>query len=191
MDAVPAKAVLSLAVAGWCEISVNGRKAGNDVLSPVTCQPDKRISSISVDVAPFLAKGSNRLEILLGNGWFNCFTEDVWGFCNAPWLAEPMVRGSLDADGRTLFATDGSWRAYDSPVVFNALRNGEWYDARKEGGKENERAATLVKYTPCAKLSNEDAAPCRGEVAGSDLIATVNYHSHPYPGFLQMGCERP
>ena len=84
LDAVPAKAVLSLAVAGWCEISVNGRKAGNDVLSPVTCQPDKRISSISVDVAPFLAKGSNRLEILLGNGWFNCFTKDVWGFCNAP-----------------------------------------------------------------------------------------------------------
>ena len=39
LGAKPAKAVFSVAVAGWCEVYVNGTKAGNDVLSPVTCQP--------------------------------------------------------------------------------------------------------------------------------------------------------
>ena len=40
LDAAPAKAVFSVAVAGWCEVYVNGAKVGRDVLSPVTCQPD-------------------------------------------------------------------------------------------------------------------------------------------------------
>ncbi len=161
LESVPQNAVLTFAVAGWHEVSVNGRRVGDDVLSPVTCQPDLRHSSVSRDVTQYLKRGENVVEVLLGNGWFNCFTKEVWGFCDAVWIAEPMMRGSLVADGRTLFETDGSWRVYDSPVVFNALRNGEWYDARKEGVRGNDRAATVVKYVPSAATSPEDAAPCR------------------------------
>ena len=85
----PTNAVLTVAVAGWCEVYVNGEKVGQDVLSPVTCQPDKRLSSVAHDVTPFLKKGENVVEVLLGNGWFNCFTKDVWGFSSAPWLGAP------------------------------------------------------------------------------------------------------
>lgn len=158
---VPTKAELTLAVAGWHELSVNGQRVGEEILSPVTCQPDKRISSLARDVSQFLKKGENEVEILLGNGWFNCFTKEVWGFSEAPWIAAPMIRGELVVDGEVLFQTDGSWRVYDSPIVFNALRNGEYYDARKEGHHENERGATVEKYTPYAEVSSEDAAPCR------------------------------
>ena len=37
LPAAPSNAVFEIAVAGWCEVSVNGRKAGSDVLSPVAC----------------------------------------------------------------------------------------------------------------------------------------------------------
>lgn len=161
LDEVPHKAVLSLAVAGWHEVSVNGVRVGDEVLSPVTCQPDLRLSSVSRDISKYLKRGENTISVILGNGWFNCLSKDTWGFCKAPWVAAPMVCGELVADGATLFTTDDGWIAYDSPIVFNALRNGEWYDARKEGRRENLRRAKVVKYTPYAVVSPEDAAPCR------------------------------
>ena len=57
LDANPTNAVFTVAVAGWCEVYVNGEKVWQDVLSPVTCQPDKRLSSVAHDVTPFLKKG--------------------------------------------------------------------------------------------------------------------------------------
>ena len=50
LDALPKCAIFEIAVAGWCEVQVNGAKAGEDVLSPVTCQPDRRLSRIRLDV---------------------------------------------------------------------------------------------------------------------------------------------
>lgn len=161
LDAKPGKAVFTVAVAGWCEVRVNGEKVGNDVLSPVVCQPDRRVSSLDFDVTSMLREGANSIEVLLGNGWQNTFTKDAWWFCEAPWTGSPKIRGELKAGGKTLFATDGSWRAYDSPIVFNALRNGEWYDARMEGRRGNERPAKCEKYAPWGVVSAEDAVPCR------------------------------
>ena len=170
LDAVPTHAEVTLAVAGWHELSVNGRPVADVVLSPVTCQPNLRLSSVTRDITKLLRTGENRIEVLLGNGWFNCFTKDVWGFSSAPWQDAPMIRGTLRVDGRTLLETDGTWRVCDSPIVFNALRNGEWYDARKEGLREHDRPATVVKYPPYAEVSPEDAAPCRA----SDPIPSVS-----------------
>ncbi len=161
LEAVPSRAELVFAVAGWHEVRVNGRRCGADVLSPVVCQFDKRIPSVRHDVTPLLRKGENTVEVLLGNGWYNCFSDDTWNFHHASWLKSPMIRGELVADGVTRFVTDASWRVYDSPIIFNALRGGESYDARLEGRRLNERAACIEKYTPWAPVKPEDAAPCR------------------------------
>ena len=157
LDAKPAKAVFTVAVAGWCEVLVNGEKVGRDVLSPVTCQPDRRLSRIRLDVTKLLRKGENRIGVLLGNGWFNTFTLCSWYFADGVWLAAPQIRGSLVCDGRTVLVTDGQWRAYDSPIVFNALRNGERYDAREEGRRANERPASVERYGTGGLVSPEDA----------------------------------
>ncbi len=161
LDKVPGRALLELSVAGWHEVSMNGRRVGDAVLSPVTCQPDMRQSFVVHDVAAFLKPGTNVLEVVLGNGWFNCFTKGAWGFENERWLAAPRIRGRFVADTTTLFETDASWQAYDSPIVFNALRNGEWYDARREGRRFNLRRAKIETPPPGEVVSREDAAPCR------------------------------
>ena len=176
IDTLPAKAVFSVTVAGWCEVYVNGARVGKDVLSPVTCQPDMRTSTLDLDVSSLMKIGANTLEVLLGNGWQNTFTIDAWGFCNAPWRGGPKIRGELKCDGQTLFVTDGSWRAYDSPVIFNSLRNGEWYDARREGQRINERPATVEKYAPWGRVSAEDAVPCReGETFDPQSVSKTPY----------------
>ena len=74
----------------------------------------------------------------------------------------------------TLAVADGLWRAFDSPVVFNALRNGEWYDARREGARPNERPAKVEKYAPWGVVSPEDAAPCREFEAFEPVRVLVN-----------------
>ena len=141
--------------------NVNGGRIGRNVLSPVVCQPDRRISSLDFDITQRLKEGTNIIEVLLGNGWQNTFTIDAWGFSDAPWRSCPKICGRLKCDGRTLLVTDGSWRAFDSPVVFNSLRNGEWYDARNEGARGNLRGAKVEKYAPWGVVSPEDAVPCR------------------------------
>lgn len=161
LDAMPQKAELTLAVAGWCEVYVNGSKVGRDVLSPVTCQPEKRISSLSFNVTTLLRMGTNEVEVLLGNGWFNTITKSSWGFPEAVWKSRPKCCGEFKVDGYTLFVTDGSWRAFDSPIVFTALRNGEWYDARLENSRSRERSVTVERYSPAGLVSPEDAVPCR------------------------------
>ena len=161
LTSAPTSAVFTVAVAGWGEVSVNGEKIGEDVLAPVTCQPDRRLSSLSCDLSGALRVGRNTVEILLGNGWFNAFTKSSWGFHAAPWLGSPKAKGVLTINGTVALVTDGSWRVHDSPIVFNALRNGEWYDARLEDRRPNDRPATVEKYAPWACVSPEDAAPCR------------------------------
>ena len=181
LDATPTNAVFTVAVAGWCEVSVNGKKVGREVLSPVTCQPDRRTSSLEFDVVPFLKVGDNTLEVLLGNGWQNTFTVDAWGFASAPWVSCPKICGELNCDGRTLFATDGKWLAYDSPIVFNSLRNGEWYDARLEGQYVNKRTAKVEKYVPWGVVSAEDSVSCReGEIFDPMAILKTSHEEKIY-----------
>ena len=89
LDSPPAAASFEVAVAGWCEVSVNGRKIGRDVLTPVTTQPDRRTSRLKLDVTGHLKAGENEIEVLLGNGWQNTFTKSSWGFPRAPWIGSP------------------------------------------------------------------------------------------------------
>lgn len=162
LGSVPARATLTLAVAGWYEVFVNGVRAGDEVLHPATCHPMRRISSVSRDIAPLLKPGENVVSVLLGNGWFNYITREGADFAHAPWSAAPAICGALEIPGgEAVFVTDGRWTAYDSPIVFNAFRNGEWYDARREGLRENERPVEVVKYPPFAEVSPNDAPPCR------------------------------
>ena len=175
----PKTATLKLAVCGWHEVELNGTRVGDAVLSPTTCQPDKRVSEVSYDVTHLLKGGRNDIRILLGNGWWTQLTGDVWGFEYAPWHINgahghhpPLVRGRLVADGRPVLDTDRTWRAWDSPVVFNQFRNGEHYDARLAGVVTNERAV-VTSCTPPGVVSPEDAPPVRAFALGGPVRTVV------------------
>ena len=173
LAAKPKEAFFEVAVAGWHEVYVNGERIGDAVLSPTFSQPDMRVHSIRHDISAALREGANEIAVLLGNGVFNNATDDIWGFGKAIWNAAPMIRGSLVADGRTVLVTDGSWTAYDSPIVFNAFRLGETYDARIEGTRPNERPANVEKYSPQGVVSPDMAVPCRPAEAFEPVSANT------------------
>ena len=128
----PKKASVFLCGLGWHELYVNGHKADDRVLAPTVTQYDHHANYIEYDVTSLLRKGRNALTVLLGNGWYNCQTQVVWNMEMAPWRDYPKLLCDIVLDGITAVWSDSSWLVHDSPITFDALRSGQFYDARLE-----------------------------------------------------------
>lgn len=130
------KARIYICGLGYFELYVNGRKAGDEVLAPSFTRYDKRILYQTFDVTKALEKGKNAIGMLLGNGWYNCFTQEVWNFKQAPWRSHPKLLFQMYIklkNGEEHIITSGTkWKGATGPIVFDRLRNGEIYDARLE-----------------------------------------------------------
>ena len=206
LAAKPGSAKLALAICGWHELKVNGKRIGDAVLSPSTCQPDKRVSEIVYDLKDVLRAGENSIEVLLGNGWWSQLTGEIWGFGFAPWHYRadctdghrpPMLRATLVVDGQRVLKSDGTWRAWDSAITFNQFRTGEHYDARLAGLRTNERAAVECRC-PSGIVSAEDEPPCRvfpmgGPVRTIDAAdgSKIYDFGHNISGWCEIEVEGP
>jgi alpha-L-rhamnosidase len=120
---------------GLYEVLLNGRRVGDQVLTPGWTSYNKRLQYQTYDVAPLLKPGPNAVGVELGNGWYR---GDLAG-----WIGRRNVYGDrvalllqLDitfADGRKeVLGTDGSWKAATGPILMSEIYNGETYDARLE-----------------------------------------------------------
>jgi len=131
-----ASARVYLSGLGYSELSINGRRVGDHVLDPVVCQYDKSVPYVVHDVTEDLLRGENAIGVILGNGWYNPHTAEVWHFDKAPWRDQPKLLLQLHVtlkDGRTIrVGSDASWKIGDGAIRFDGLRNGETYDAQQE-----------------------------------------------------------
>lgn len=126
------KAILSVCGLGVGFYYINGIPVSDDLFAP---QSDylKTLWYLEYDVTRLLRQGENIFAAMLGNGWYNETFETVWEFHKAPWRDTPKLIAQLNVAGRTVLATDGSFQvSLFSPVVYNQLRSGEHYDARRE-----------------------------------------------------------
>lgn len=139
LDRDAQSAYLAICGLGYFESYLNGVKTGDDVLSPGFTEYDKADLYMVYDVTPLLKRGENALSVCLGNGWYNCFAEDPWNTRAASWRHWPKLICELHVtfkDGsRQTVISDPSWKSSQGPIVFNGIRNGEHYDARKELGE--------------------------------------------------------
>lgn len=121
---------------GYYELRLNGKKVGDSVLDPAFTRYDRRALYVTHDVTSQLARGTNALGVILGNGWFNYTVDAAWYFDEAAWRAWPKMLLKLEiefTDKTTqIIVSDGTWKFATSPIVSNALLNGETYDARLE-----------------------------------------------------------
>ena len=167
---VPKDALLYVAAPGWCEVYINGTRVGEQVLSPVVTQLSERTSYLCLEVGKLLKRGKNAVAVLLGNGWYNPQTKEVWAFHFAPWRNEPSVLLQLeDGAGNVLAASGPDWKGAPSFITMNALRNGEFQDTRM--GLEPETVSqpkfddaawrgVLVANPPPGVLVPEECEPC-------------------------------
>ncbi|HEY0533809.1 MAG TPA: family 78 glycoside hydrolase catalytic domain [Actinoplanes sp.] len=154
---------------------LNGHRVGDEHLAPGWTAYDHRLRYQTHDVTELVTAGANRLEILLGNGWYRGRLgfqgrRALYGDRLAA-LAQLEVT-TADGDVRVL-ATDGSWTAHESRIVADDLYDGQRTDLRRRRADE----AALVK-TPAAgetraaetKVSESEVSETKaGETAAGDV----------------------
>lgn len=121
---------------GYHELHINGEKAGDHVLDPAFTRYDKRALYVTHDVTDLVKPGDNAVGVMLGNGWMNVEARDAWDFDQAPWRDHPKVLAQIHLlyeDGSEDFVTsDLTWKGAPGPILRDGIRNGEYYDARRE-----------------------------------------------------------
>ena len=127
------RALINICGLGEYELTLNGKKVGNDFLSPGWTKYNKTCLYDTQDITTQLKKGQNAVGIELGNGMYNVlgggrFTKFKNSF--GPQKAIAQIRLEY-ADGSIQFiGTDDSWRAAPGPLTFSSIYGGEDYDAR-------------------------------------------------------------
>lgn len=121
---------------GYHELYINGSKIGDHVLDPAFTRFDRRVLYVTHDVTAMLRQGKNSVGVILGNGLFNQDLQCCWDFNKAPWRANPRVilqiHITYDDGSEETVLTGPDWKVTTGPIVFDATRSGEHYDARKE-----------------------------------------------------------
>ncbi|MGD0782631.1 MAG: family 78 glycoside hydrolase catalytic domain, partial [Candidatus Aminicenantales bacterium] len=120
---------------GLSEITLNGRRVGDRVLSPGLTEYDKRVFYVTYDVTSQLTRGANAVGVILGNGRFHAPRTKVpaptrdYG---APRLLFQLTIRHTDGSSE-LIVSDGAWNVTDKgPLGANNEYDGEEYDARRE-----------------------------------------------------------
>ena len=135
VDGAVASARLYATAHGLYEIEINGRRVGDDALSPGWTVYPQRLRYYSYDVTGHLTEGENAVGSWLGDGWYRGRLGWRGGFRNLfgsdlSLIAQLEIRYT---DGRTeTIASDESWSAAVGPILRSGNYDGEDFDARAE-----------------------------------------------------------
>lgn len=144
---------------GMYRFYINGKKVGEDELTPGWTSYHKHLCYQTYDVTEYLESGENMLGAMLGAGWYKgkmgfLLLRNNYGEQTA-FMMQMLIRYK---DGsREWIVTDESWQGSDAPVLFSEIYDGETYDSRQEIAGWNEvregetdgrwRSVNLVEYS--------------------------------------------
>ncbi|MBQ8323322.1 MAG: family 78 glycoside hydrolase catalytic domain [Clostridia bacterium] len=117
---------------GFYELYINGQKHTKGKLAPYISNPDHYAYYDKYDVSAWLKSGGNAIGVILGNGFLNNMGGHPWGFEKASFRSAPKLSLLLLIDGKEYLFSDKSFKTAPSPIFFDDLRCGEYYDARLE-----------------------------------------------------------
>ncbi len=181
------RATLHICGLGQYELTLNGKKVGDSVLTPAWTAYASTCAYDTYDVTAQIKPGANAVGIMLGNGMYNVLRVQGRYTKFAGSLGVPKAIAQLDveyADGtRATVATDAAWKTARGPVIFNHTYGGEDYDARKELPGWASPNFTDTSWLPAA----ETTAPGDG---AAQLTAAINppikiMHAYPISKITQ------
>ncbi len=129
------RATVYMSGLGLSELYLNGKRVGNDVLSPGLTEYNKRVFYVTHEVTGLLRRGPNAIGVVLGNGRFYAprrqSPTDTRDYGYPKLLLQLRVQF---ADGtESIVVSDETWKlSTDGPIRANNEYDGEEYDARKE-----------------------------------------------------------
>jgi hypothetical protein len=128
------RAVVHVAGLGQYELSVNGQKIGDGLLTPGWTEYRKTVLYDTFDLTRQIKPGNNALGLILGNGMYNIQPnyERYVKFLNSFGPLKACAQLRLEyADGSVeTLTTDPSWQVSPGPITYNNIYGGEDFDAR-------------------------------------------------------------
>ena len=184
---------------GLYELYLNGRKVGDEVLTPFYNDYNLWIQYQTYDVTDLLQAGENVLEAWLGNGWykgrfgFGERTDCVYGD-QMQLLLE--LRAGMPDGAEVVVGTGPDWSCRRSPVLESSIYDGEVYDARLESCGESEPAQ--LADAPKGPLSERLSPPLKKvdrlavkEVLTTPAGETVLDFGQLMTGWVEFDCNLP
>ena len=130
------KAEVLVSGLGFYDLFLNGKRITKGLLAPYISNPDDVVYFDRYDVTALLQSGENAIGLLLGNGMQNCPGGRVWDFDIARFRGVPRFALRLTATLKSgeMFTLDADerFRTAPSAILFDDLRSGVFYDARRE-----------------------------------------------------------
>ena len=135
---------------GLYEVYLNGKKVGEEYLTPNFNDYDNFIQFQTYEAEEYLTEGENHLEIWLGDGWYKGRYFSLGPVAYGKYGTEQAALAELKIvyeDGTTEeILTDENWKCRKSPVIAADLYDGEILDESIEVDKAGN--ADSVKATP-------------------------------------------
>lgn len=169
---------------GLYEVEINGRRVGDDALSPGWTVYGERLRYYTYDVTDHLVQGENAIGAWLADGWWRGRLGFHGGYPNL-YGSDIGLIAQLEvtyADGRRdVVATDGDWQAQRSPISFTGLYEGEIYDAREDtegwsspGGADASWSAVRTAAVDASVFVAPEGPPvrCTEELLPVEVITT-------------------
>lgn len=161
LPAKPVRAVATISALGLYHLRINGSPATDQVLTPGWTEYDMRLEFQEFDVTPLLRAGENRFEILLGNGWWLLHLPGFRAEGRETRLTAAFRLDAALPDGTVeTCATDQTWSARPSQILFNHLYHGEERDCSWDPSAAPALAVDVVP-PPSAALVPQMAEPVR------------------------------
>ena len=124
-------AKISVCGLGYGYYYINGEKITQDLFTAPVSDYNKTLWYNVYDVTEFIKPGENILTVICGNGFYNESVQTPWNHNTAEWRDNPKVILQLEIDGETALVSDETWECTtQTPIIFNQLRNGEYFDSR-------------------------------------------------------------
>jgi alpha-L-rhamnosidase len=155
IDGKASAAPLRISALGVYRAFINGKRVGNDQLTPGWTVYDQRLAYQTYAVGDMLKAGENTIDIWLGDGWMRS---------QMGWRANPVFNtwgdiigaiAEIEAGGRIVLKTDASWSSGLTPILKNGIYFGEIYDAREEGKAADQGVAVVDDFDQSVLIPHE------------------------------------
>jgi alpha-L-rhamnosidase len=128
LESKPVSAQVYVTAHGLYELRLNGRKVGNDLLTPDYM---KHVRLYQVyDVTDALTDGQNCLAALVGSGWLNSYGHSTLTSDKPLFFAQMHIKYANGVS--EIVATNENWKTHPSPLLEDSPQYGERYDSQLE-----------------------------------------------------------
>ena len=117
---------------GLYELYINENKIGDEFLTPNCNEYEKWIQYQTYDVTEQLTTNANKIEVILGDGWYNGrigFQKRATTGERSKYALLMEIHVEYNDGLKEIFITDTTWKSGAGPIVSSSIYDGEVYDA--------------------------------------------------------------